>query len=137
MKTQVLAAIGEVGAAFGKIDILVNNAGIDDINLIEDLTIGPGGEKMLRIHMTGHVPVLGRRCCRACGRGNGAGSSTCRPSLRIRARRGGRPIARPRQGIMGFTKALAREVALEGITVNTLNPGPIDTPMIAGAAERT
>jgi acetoacetyl-CoA reductase len=34
-------------------------------------------------------------------------------------------------GIHGFTKALAHEVASEGITVNTLSPGYVLTPMVA------
>ena len=33
-------------------------------------------------------------------------------------------------GIMGFTRSLAYEVARDGITVNCLNPGPIDTPLL-------
>jgi 3-oxoacyl-[acyl-carrier protein] reductase len=33
-------------------------------------------------------------------------------------------------GIMGFTKSLAYEVARDGITVNSINPGPINTPLL-------
>jgi 3-oxoacyl-[acyl-carrier protein] reductase len=35
-------------------------------------------------------------------------------------------------GIMGFTRSLAYEVARDGITVNCLNPGPINTPLLLG-----
>jgi 3-oxoacyl-[acyl-carrier protein] reductase len=38
-------------------------------------------------------------------------------------------------GIMGFTRALAYEVAREGITVNCLNPGPINTPLLHAIPE--
>jgi 3-oxoacyl-[acyl-carrier protein] reductase len=129
-ETQVLAAIADVQAAFGKIDILVNNAGIDDINLIEDLTLA-GWEKMLRIHMTGTFlctqAVLPGMRARHWGRIINLSSQLAHKGAPGRV-----AYCAAKAGIMGFTKALAREVALEGITVNTLNPGPIDTPMIAG-----
>ena len=35
-------------------------------------------------------------------------------------------------GIMGFTRSLAYEVARDGITVNCINPGPINTPLLRG-----
>ena len=35
-------------------------------------------------------------------------------------------------GVMGFSRSLAYEVAKEGITVNTINPGPINTPLLNG-----
>jgi 3-oxoacyl-[acyl-carrier protein] reductase len=127
---QVLAAIAEIQAAFGKIDILVNNAGIDDINLIEDLTLA-GWEQMLRIHMTGTFlctqAVLPGMRARHWGRIINLSSQLAHKGAPGRV-----AYCAAKAGIMGFTKALAREVALEGITVNTLNPGPIDTPMIAG-----
>jgi 3-oxoacyl-[acyl-carrier protein] reductase len=129
-ETQVLAAIAKVEAEFGKIDILVNNAGIDDINLIEDLTLA-GWEKMLRIHMTGTFlctqAVLPGMRARQWGRIINLSSQLAHKGAPGRV-----AYCAAKAGIMGFTKALAREVAQQGITVNTLNPGPIDTPMIAG-----
>jgi 3-oxoacyl-[acyl-carrier protein] reductase len=40
-------------------------------------------------------------------------------------------------GLLGLTRALAREVASAGVTVNAICPGRIDTPMMAGAAPET
>ena len=40
--------------------------------------------------------------------------------------------AASKSGVLGFTRALAREVAREGITVNALCPGGVDTPMTRG-----
>ena len=43
--------------------------------------------------------------------------------------------AATKAGLVGFSKALAREVATRGITVNVFAPGMIDTDMIAGLAK--
>ena len=40
--------------------------------------------------------------------------------------------AASKSGVLGFTRALAREVAREGVTVNALCPGGVDTPMTRG-----
>jgi 2-hydroxycyclohexanecarboxyl-CoA dehydrogenase len=39
-------------------------------------------------------------------------------------------------GVVAFGKTLARETARHGITVNTVCPGPTDTPLLAGMMER-
>ncbi len=49
----------------------------------------------------------------------------------------GRPTTRRRRpGLIGFAKALAREVASRGITVNVIAPGMIDTDMTRAIAEK-
>jgi len=126
---QVKAAFSTVESEFGSIDILVNNAGIDWIRPIEDLAL-ENWEEMLRIHMTGTFlctqAVLPGMRARKWGRIINLSSQLAHKGAPGRV-----AYCAAKAGIMGFTKALAREVAEQGITVNTLNPGPISTPMIA------
>ena len=54
------------------------------------------------------------------------------------AHKGGATMAHycaAKAGIMGFTRSLAYEVIKDGITVNCLNPGPIDTPLMRALPE--
>jgi 3-oxoacyl-[acyl-carrier protein] reductase len=128
-ETQVKAAVAKTESDLGMIDILVNNAGIDWICPIEDLTRA-NWEEMLRIHMTGTFlctqAVLPGMRARKWGRIINLSSQLAHKGAPGRV-----AYCAAKAGIMGFTKALAREVAQDGITVNTLNPGPISTPMIA------
>lgn len=43
--------------------------------------------------------------------------------------RASRRIRRPKRGLLGFTRALAAELAPDEIRVVAINPGPVDTPM--------
>jgi 3-oxoacyl-[acyl-carrier protein] reductase len=128
-EAQVIAAVARTEAAFGRIDILVNNAGIDSVCPLEDVTLA-AWEEMLRIHLTGTF-----LCTRAVLAGMRARQWGRIISLSSQLAHKGSPgmvsYCAAKAGIMGFTRALAREVALDGITVNCLNPGPIDTPLVA------
>jgi 3-oxoacyl-[acyl-carrier protein] reductase len=134
-EAQVTAAVATVDAAFGKIDILVNNAGIDSVCLLRDLSLAAWDE-MLRIHLTGTF-----LCTRAVLPGMQARKWGRIISLSSQLAHKGSPgmvsYCAAKAGIMGFTRALAREVALDGITVNCLNPGPIDTPLVASLPPET
>ncbi|MBM4265398.1 MAG: SDR family oxidoreductase [Deltaproteobacteria bacterium] len=128
------AAFDRARTELGPIHILVNCAGIADFAPLSEMT-EERFDRMLDVHLRGTV-----RCCRlvlpdlqAAGFGRIVNVSSAA------ALNGGGPglthYAAAKAGIIGFTKALARELGPVGITVNALAPGLIDTPLIrmAGA----
>ena len=129
VEAMVRAALDE----YGRIDVLVNNAGIVRDRLALRMT-PEDWDAVVATNLTAAF---------ACAR------AVLRPMIR---QRGGRIVnvgsvvgrmgnagqanyAASKAGLEGFSKALAREVASRGITVNVVAPGMIDTDMTAGLGE--
>ncbi|MDN5302119.1 MAG: 3-oxoacyl-[acyl-carrier protein] reductase [Thermoanaerobacteraceae bacterium] len=114
---------------FGKVDILVNNAGITDPRFFLELT-EEDWDRMMDIHLKGCF-----NCCRYVVPHmieNNYGkiinmSSGVAKSGSIGA---GAHYCAAKAGIIGFTKALAVQLAKYNITVNSIAPAMIDTEMI-------
>ena len=131
-KAQCVRAIAEVVERFGRIDVLVNNAGITQP--LKFLQIEPQNyDAVLDVNLRGTLYVsqavvpgmLERK----------AGSIVNLSS--VSAERGGGVFGGPhysaaKAGILGLTKAMAREFAPAGIRVNAVCPGFIDTDITAG-----
>jgi 3-oxoacyl-[acyl-carrier protein] reductase len=116
-----------VRTAFGEIDLLVNNGGIADINLFTEITDDRLCE-ILNVNLTGAMrlsksvlPHMIRR-----HKGNiinissvwGEVGASCEVAY-----------SAAKAGLIGFTKALAREVAPSAVRVNCVSCGMIDTKM--------
>ncbi|MDE0424469.1 MAG: 3-oxoacyl-ACP reductase FabG [Candidatus Poribacteria bacterium] len=133
-KADVETLIEETAAQFSQIDILVNNAGITRDTLLMRLK-DEDWHAVLQTNLTGTM-----YCTRA----------VLRPMIRQKSGRiinissvvglagnaGQANYAAAKAGIIGLTKATAKEVGARGITVNAIAPGFITTDMTAQISEQ-
>ncbi len=129
---DVAALIAAVEAAFGRLDVLVNNAAVLGPRLpIADYPLEAWRE-VLEVNVTGVFLVT--RAALPLMRRTGGGSIINLSSgvgRRGRSRWGAYAVSKG--AIEIFTQVLAEELALEGIRVNAVNPGPTRTRMRAQA----
>jgi 3-oxoacyl-[acyl-carrier protein] reductase len=130
---QVQHMVEQVLDTFEHVDILVNNAGIFTQALVEDLSIADW-DRVLNVNLRGTFLctrfVMPHMLTRGSGRIINIASQL--------GYLGGREVAHytaSKAGVIGFTKALAREVSTRGVRVNAIAPGPILTDMMAHETE--
>jgi 2-hydroxycyclohexanecarboxyl-CoA dehydrogenase len=125
---SVTAAAATTRAAVGAPWALVNNAGIDRFGLFKDSS-PRDWDRIIAVNLAGTL-----HCTKALLEGmieSASGRIVCVSSDAARVGSTGEAVyAGSKAGIIGFAKALAREVARSGITVNTVCPGPTDTALL-------
>ncbi|RST49671.1 SDR family oxidoreductase [Variovorax sp. MHTC-1] len=133
-EAQVLAMFEKVDAKFGRLTALVNNAGVVDVQARVDQMSVARLDRMLRINVIGSF-LCAREAVRRMSTKHG-GSGGAIVNLSSAAARLGSPgqyvdYAASKGAIDSFTIGLAKEVAEEGIRVNAVRPGLIDTEIHA------
>ncbi len=134
-RTSVEALLTAVTQQMGEVSVLINNAGIAQQKLFTDLSY-EDWDRMIGVHLTGTF-------------------HTCREFLPQMIRRhegvivnissmwgqvGGScevHYSAAKAGVIGLTKALAKEVGPAGVRVNCVAPGVIQTDMMAGYDDQT
>ena len=122
----VKAAVDEAAATFGQLDILVNNAGTAIPKPFEEATLEEM-DRVIDINIRGvYVATQAAlKYLKSGGRiimiGSAVGERVASPFLV--------PYAGTKGAVKMFTQALAREIGGRGITVNNVQPGPIDTDL--------
>lgn len=134
-QSEVADMVKEAEKSFGKIDLLVNNAGIAWQGLITDMTADEF-DRIYEVNLKGvFLPsraVLPGMIQRKSGR------IVCISSIwGITGASCEVAYSAMKAGVIGFTKALAKEVAPSGITVNCVAPGVTATDMCASLSQDT
>jgi len=126
--------VKDVEAAIGPLDILVNNAGVNkDVMFHQmdrddwDAVIGVDLGSMFNLTRQ----VIGGMRARGFGRIINISSVNA-----ARGQAGQTNYCAAKAGVEGFTRALARESAAKGITVNAIAPGYADTAMVAAVPDQ-
>ena len=128
-EADVISAVNKTIDAYGRIDCLVNNAAISSFSLFTDITL-EDWNNMLGVNLTGAflyskyvIPdMLKRKSGRIINISSmwGLVGSSCEVHY-----------STAKAGLIGMTKALAKELGPSGITVNAVAPGVINTDMNA------
>ncbi|WP_026926163.1 3-oxoacyl-ACP reductase FabG [Granulicoccus phenolivorans] len=126
-ESDVAAVAALVSERWGRLDTWVNNAGITRDASLRNLTLADF-ELVTTVHLSG--TWLGVRAAADLMREQGSGSIINLSSLSGKSgNKGQTNYSAAKAGIVGLTKAAAKELAHKGVRVNAIQPGLIRTPM--------
>ena len=133
ISSEITEAINKTSLHFGKIDVLINNAGISHSALFTDIT-DEMWKRMLDTNLSGAFyasrAVLPQMISRKSGVILNVSSMWGQVGASCEVH-----YSAAKAGLIGMTKALAKEVGPSGIRVNCVSPGVIDTDMNAGLSK--
>ncbi len=124
----------DVRAQFGPVEILVTSAGIESFDAVADIT-PEKWDHILAVNLTGTFVCMQLAVADMVAGGWGRIVTISSSSAQSGAPNMAHYVA-SKGGVIGLTKAFAREFAAHGITVNTIPPTIVDTPMARHAGEK-
>ncbi|GBL55131.1 3-oxoacyl-[acyl-carrier protein] reductase [Pseudomonas citronellolis] len=129
---SLTAAIERAAAHFGRLDILVNNAGVLAVAPLDEFTL-EDFDRTLAVNVRS-VFVATQAAARHMGEGGriitiGSTNAERMPFA------GGGVYAMSKAAVTGLTRGFARDLGPRGITVNNVQPGPVDTDMNPDSGE--
>ncbi|MGE7993201.1 3-oxoacyl-ACP reductase family protein [Pseudomonas sp. NPDC089554] len=124
--SAVQQVVEDTVKAFGRLDILVNNAGVLAVAPVAEFDLGDF-DRLLAVNVRS-VFVASQAAARHMGQGGriiniGSTNAERMPFA------GGAPYAMSKSALVGLTRGMARDLGPQGITVNNVQPGPVDTDM--------
>jgi 3-oxoacyl-[acyl-carrier protein] reductase len=122
----VKKAVDETARVLGRLDMLVNNAGMAKIAPVEELSM-EDFDRMVAVNVRGVFAAI-QQALKYMGEGGriitiGSVNADRMPFA------GGAVYAMTKAAVAGLTRGLARDLGPKGITVNVVQPGPVDTDL--------
>jgi 2-hydroxycyclohexanecarboxyl-CoA dehydrogenase len=128
------AAVAAAESELGPIDALVNNAGYDEFQFFVNTDEGLW-DRVLAVNLRGVIAVTHAVLPGMQERKRGRIVNVASEAGRVGSH-GSTAYSAAKAGVIGFTKAVAREAARYGVTSNAVAPGPIETPLLMAAPEQ-
>jgi 3-oxoacyl-[acyl-carrier protein] reductase len=130
---QAAAVVAQAEEALGDLDILVNNAGITRDTLLARMS-DEDWDEVIRTNLGGAFHTS-RAVARKMLRRRSGSIVNMTSFVGLHGNPGQANYAASKAGIIGFTKALAKELGPRGVRVNAVAPGYIDTELTQGLPE--
>jgi 2-hydroxycyclohexanecarboxyl-CoA dehydrogenase len=131
---SVGAAVAAVKDALGFPTVLVNNAGTDEFGFFQN-TDEALWQRVLDVNLVGVLRVTHALLPGMIEQGGGRIVNVASEAGRVGSN-GSAAYSAAKGGVIGFTKAVAREAGRYGVLCNAVAPGPIDTPLLNSAPKQ-
>lgn len=128
-------ALKKVRSEFGPVEVMVTSAGLDEFASFTEIT-PEQWHRMIAVNLTGTFHCLQAAVPDMIAAGWGRVVTISSSSAQSGAKRMSHYVA-SKGGVIGLTRALALDLAPHGITVNTIPPGVIETPMMHRAKDNS